>query len=99
MSKKGFKEFFYLVATNSEVAGKIAEAGTDAEKIIAVGKDYGYEFGVSDLKSFNKDLSRAEEKFSAGELEKQQINKGLKVQVVGQASNAIGSAALGVSVM
>ncbi len=70
MSKKGLKEFMEFLKTKEELANKLKEIGSDVSKIIALGKEHGYEFGIEDFKSLQEELSKSNAEFSDEDLEK-----------------------------
>ena len=70
MSVDAFKEFVSQVTGDEELAEKVKEAGTDAGKIIALGKEKGLEFTAEDMKAAHDEYAGSSEELSDEDLEK-----------------------------
>ena len=94
MNQKGLKEFMEVLKLDNELAKQIEAAGTDASKIIMIGKENGYEFDVEDLQRLHEEILSSNAEFSDEDLEKVAggIVTLIACAVVGAASAAVGAA-------
>ena len=70
MSVENFKQFVTSVSGDEELAAKVKEAGTDVDKIIALGKEKGLEFTAEDIKAAHEEAAGSSEELSDEDLEK-----------------------------
>ena len=69
MSRKNLKGFFEVILKDPSLAGKIKEVGTDANALIKLAKDNGYEITAEDLKAAADEMGIVGEELSDEQLE------------------------------
>ena len=70
MSVDALKQFMDSVGKDDELSAKVKEAGTDADKLIELGKEKNFEFTRQDMKDMNDQMGTSTEELSDEDLEK-----------------------------
>jgi predicted ribosomally synthesized peptide with nif11-like leader len=69
MSRENLKGFFGAIGKDPSLAGKVKEAGTDADALIKLAKDNGYKITAKDLEAAADEMGMVGEELSDEQLE------------------------------
>ena len=69
MSRENLKGFFEAIGKDPSLAGKVKEAGTDADALIKLAKENGYKITAKDLEAAADEMGMVGEELSDEQLE------------------------------
>jgi len=89
MSQQGFEMFLKKVQDDKALSAKVDAVGLDSAKLIELGKQYGCDFGETDLEQFKKHVMEIQNELSDEDLEK--VAGGVFSATLGVAAAVVGA--------